>query len=95
VVRCSLGLGSPGLFYLVLHQARALHRAAVPGCRTADGHLLARSLFDPDIKGRRASIHTMMAIGYVLVIGFASLPSLYPSFAGNLPKNFRWRPRSV
>src|SRR6476661_7538984 len=47
-----------------------------------------RSLFDPDIKGRRASIHTMMAIGYVLAIGFASLPWLYPSFARELTKEF-------
>jgi 4-amino-4-deoxy-L-arabinose transferase-like glycosyltransferase len=47
-----------------------------------------RSLHHPDLKGRRASIHTMMAIGYVLAIGFASLPSLYPSFAGKLTKEF-------
>ena len=47
-----------------------------------------RSLFEPDMKGRRASIHTMMAIGYLLAIGFASLPSLYPSFAGKLTKEF-------
>ena len=47
-----------------------------------------RSLVDPHIKGRRASIHTMMAIGYLLAIGFASLPSLYPSFAGKLIKEF-------
>jgi hypothetical protein len=47
-----------------------------------------RSLFDLDLKGRRASIHTMMAIGYVLAIGFASLPSLYPSLASKLVKEF-------
>jgi 4-amino-4-deoxy-L-arabinose transferase-like glycosyltransferase len=47
-----------------------------------------RSLFDQDMKGRRASIHTMMAIGYLLAIGFASLPWLYPSFAGKLTKEF-------
>lgn len=47
-----------------------------------------RSLFEPALKGRRASIHTMMAIGYLLAIGFASLPSLYPSFAGKLTKEF-------
>lgn len=47
-----------------------------------------RSLFNPDLKGRRASIHTMMAIGYVLAIGFASLPSLYPSLASKLVKEF-------
>jgi 4-amino-4-deoxy-L-arabinose transferase-like glycosyltransferase len=47
-----------------------------------------RSLVEPDVRGRRASIHTMMAIGYLLAIGFASLPSLYPSFAGKLTKEF-------
>jgi 4-amino-4-deoxy-L-arabinose transferase-like glycosyltransferase len=47
-----------------------------------------RSLFEMDIAGRRASIHTMMAIGYLLAIAFASLPSLYPSFAGTLTKEF-------
>jgi hypothetical protein len=30
----------------------------------------------------------MMAIGYLLAIAFASLPSLYPSFAGTLTKEF-------
>jgi hypothetical protein len=30
----------------------------------------------------------MMVIGYLLAIGFASLPSLYPSFAGKLTKEF-------
>jgi len=47
-----------------------------------------RSLLDPNLKGRRAAIHTMMAIGYVLAIAFGSLPSLYPSFAGKLIKEF-------
>jgi 4-amino-4-deoxy-L-arabinose transferase-like glycosyltransferase len=46
-----------------------------------------RSLVD-DVKGRQASIHTMMAIGYLLAILFASLPSLYPSFSGQLTKEF-------
>ncbi|HKW85501.1 MAG TPA: hypothetical protein VJM82_00365, partial [Nitrospiraceae bacterium] len=39
-------------------------------------------------KGIRASIHTMMAIGCLLAIGLASLPSLYLSFAGRLTKEF-------
>jgi 4-amino-4-deoxy-L-arabinose transferase-like glycosyltransferase len=47
-----------------------------------------RSLHDPDLKGRGAAVHTMMALGYGLAIGFASLPSLYPSFAGKLLKEF-------
>jgi hypothetical protein len=45
-------------------------------------------LHDHDLKGRGAAIHTMMALGYALAIGFASLPSLYPSFAGKLLKEF-------
>ncbi len=47
-----------------------------------------RSLHDVQTRGRRASIHTMMVMGYALAIGFASLPSLYPSFAGRLTKEF-------
>jgi 4-amino-4-deoxy-L-arabinose transferase-like glycosyltransferase len=47
-----------------------------------------RSLHDVRMAGRRASIHTMMILGYGLAIGFASLPSLYPSFAGRLQKEF-------
>lgn len=47
-----------------------------------------RSLHNVQTKGRRASIHTMMIMGCLLAIGFASLPSLYPSFAGRLVKEF-------
>lgn len=47
-----------------------------------------RSLLHPETKGIRASIHTLMAIGYFLAIGLASLPSLYHSFAGTLVKEF-------
>jgi 4-amino-4-deoxy-L-arabinose transferase-like glycosyltransferase len=47
-----------------------------------------RSLLNAELPGRRASIHTMMAVGYLLALGFASLPSLYPSFAGKLTKEF-------
>jgi hypothetical protein len=36
----------------------------------------------------RAAIHTMAGIGYLLAIGLAALPSLYPSFAGKLTKEF-------
>jgi 4-amino-4-deoxy-L-arabinose transferase-like glycosyltransferase len=47
-----------------------------------------RSLEDHQTIGRRASIHTMMIMGYLLAVGLASLPSLYPSFAGRLAKEF-------
>jgi 4-amino-4-deoxy-L-arabinose transferase-like glycosyltransferase len=47
-----------------------------------------RGLNEPSTRGIRASIHTVMALGYLLAIGFAALPSLYPSFAGKLTKEF-------
>lgn len=47
-----------------------------------------RGLFEPSTRGIRASIHTVMGIGYLLAIGFAALPSLYPSLSGKLTKEF-------
>jgi len=47
-----------------------------------------RGLLNPETRGVRAAIHTMAGIGYLLAIGLASLPSLYPSFAGKLTKEF-------
>lgn len=52
-----------------------------------------RGLLDPDTRGLRASIHTAMGIGYLLAIGFASLPSIYPSIAGKLTKEFPLAPQ--
>jgi len=48
----------------------------------------SRGLSDPTLKGSRAAIHTTMALGYLLAVAFAALPSLYPSFAGKLVKEF-------
>ncbi len=48
----------------------------------------SRGLQEPALKGSRAAIHTTMALGYLLAIGFAALPSVYPSFAGKLVKEF-------
>ena len=45
-------------------------------------------LVNPETKIMRAAIHTMAGIGYLLAIGLAALPSLYPSFAGKLTKEF-------
>ncbi|HEY6084996.1 MAG TPA: glycosyltransferase family 39 protein [Nitrospira sp.] len=47
-----------------------------------------RSLTEPAAREIRASIHTMMALGYLLAIGFAAVPSLYPSIAVKLTKEF-------
>ncbi|HEU4686310.1 MAG TPA: glycosyltransferase family 39 protein [Nitrospira sp.] len=51
-----------------------------------------RSLVDPVTKRVRASIHTVMVLGYLLAIGFAVLPSIYPSIAGKLVKEFPLAP---
>lgn len=78
------------LVFFTLSSTRLAHYIAplFPAAALLTATYWHRSLFDPEIKGRRASIHTMMAIGYVLAIGFASLPWLYPSFAGKLTKEF-------
>jgi len=47
-----------------------------------------RGLNEPSTRGIRAAIHTVMGLGYLLAIAFAALPSLYPSFAGKLTKEF-------
>ena len=47
-----------------------------------------KSLLNPSTRGVRAAVHTMAGIGYLLAIGLASVPSLYPSFAGKLTKEF-------
>ena len=78
------------LVFFTLSSTRLAHYIAplFPAAALLTASYWHRSLFNPEMKGRRASIHTMMAIGYVLAIGFASLPSLYPSFAGKLTKEF-------
>ena len=48
----------------------------------------SRALADPDTKGIRGSIHAMTAVGYLLAIGLACLPTLYIKFAGKLVKEF-------
>ena len=47
-----------------------------------------RGLLNPETWSVRAAIHTMAGIGYLLAIALAALPSLYPSFAGKLTKEF-------
>ena len=59
-----------------------------PGAAILTACFWSRGLEDSATRGVRASIHTVMAIGYLLAIGFAALPSLYPSIAGKLTKEF-------
>ena len=78
------------LVFFTLSSTRLAHYIGplFPAAALLTASYWQRSLLDAHLRGRRASIHTMMAIGYVLAIGFASLPSLYPSFAGKLTKEF-------
>ncbi|NWF72626.1 MAG: glycosyltransferase family 39 protein [Nitrospirae bacterium] len=48
----------------------------------------SRCLQDPTTKGIRGSIHLMMGVGYLLAIAFASLPTLYATYASKLVKEF-------
>lgn len=84
-----------GVFvFFTLSSTRLAHYIAplFPAASLLTASYWHRSLLDSNLKGRRASIHMMMAIGYALVVGFASLPSLYPSFAGKLTKEFPLAP---
>ncbi len=45
-------------------------------------------LKDPLTKGIRGSIRAMMGLGYLLALGFASLPTLYDKFSSKLVKEF-------
>ena len=78
------------LIFFTLSSTRLAHYIAplFPAAALLTASYWHHSMFNQEMKGRRASIHTMMAIGYLLAIGFASLPSLYPSFAGKLAKEF-------
>src|SRR5262245_24844278 len=48
----------------------------------------SRCLQDSATKGIRVSIHLMMGVGYLLAIAFASLPTLYSTYASNLVREF-------
>jgi len=48
----------------------------------------SRCLHDPRTKGIRASIHLMMGVGYLLAIGFATLPTLYTTYASKMVREF-------
>src|SRR5262245_4500802 len=63
-----------GVFlFFTLSSTRLAHYIAplFPAAALLTASYWHRSLFESDLKGRRASIHTMMAIGYVLAIAFA------------------------
>lgn len=48
----------------------------------------SQCLRDPLTKGIRGSIHAVMGLGYLLALGFASLPTLYDKFSGKMVKEF-------
>jgi 4-amino-4-deoxy-L-arabinose transferase-like glycosyltransferase len=48
----------------------------------------SRCQSDPTTPGTRASIHITTGLGYLLAIGFASLPMLYAKFSSKIVKEF-------
>ncbi len=59
-----------------------------PGAALLTACYWSRCLSDPTTNGSRAAIHLTMGLGYLLAVGVAALPSLYPSFSGKLLKEF-------
>jgi len=76
------------IFYRVFNQTAALYRAVVSSRIGVGGVVLGAALKDPSTAGIRGSIHAVTGVGYLLAIGFASLPWLYGKFAGKLVKEF-------
>jgi 4-amino-4-deoxy-L-arabinose transferase-like glycosyltransferase len=80
-----------GIFvFFTLSSTRLPHYIGplIPGAAILTACYWQRGLNEPLTREIRASIHTVMGLGYLLAIGFAALPSLYPSFAGKLTKEF-------
>lgn len=48
----------------------------------------SRGLQDPTTRGIRGSVHLMMGLGFLLAIGFASLPTLYTTYASKMVREF-------
>ncbi|MGQ0667466.1 MAG: ArnT family glycosyltransferase [Nitrospiraceae bacterium] len=48
----------------------------------------SQALTDPSTRGIRGSIHAMTGVGYLLAIGFASVPTVYGKFSGKMVKEF-------
>jgi 4-amino-4-deoxy-L-arabinose transferase-like glycosyltransferase len=59
-----------------------------PACALLAALYWAQCLKDSSTNGLRGSIHFMMGIGYLLAIGFASLPTLFAKFSGKMVKEF-------
>ncbi|HWF59325.1 MAG TPA: glycosyltransferase family 39 protein [Nitrospira sp.] len=85
------GLWIVGVFiFFTLSSTRLPHYIGplFPACALLAALYWAQGLKDPSTKGLRGSIHFMMGIGYLVAIGFASLPSLYHKFSGKMTKEF-------
>lgn len=85
------GLWMVGVFvFFTLSSTRLPHYIGplFPACAILAALYWARALNDPSIKGLRGSIHSMMGIGYLIAIGFASAPSLFAKFSSKMVNEF-------
>lgn len=85
------GLWIVGVFiFFSLSSTRLPHYIGplFPACALLAALFWAQGLKDSSTRGLRGSIHFMMAIGYLLAIGFASAPSLFIKFSGKMVKEF-------
>jgi 4-amino-4-deoxy-L-arabinose transferase-like glycosyltransferase len=85
------GLWIVGVFiFFSLSSTRLPHYIGplFPACAVLAALYWAQCLKDSSTNGLRGSIHFMMGIGYLLAIGFASLPTLFAKFSGKMLKEF-------
>lgn len=85
------GLWIVGVFiFFTLSSTRLPHYIGplFPACALLAALYWAQGLKNSSTTGLRGSIRFMMGIGYLLAIGFASMPSLYHKFSGKMVKEF-------
>lgn len=85
------GLWVVGVFvFFTLSSTRLPHYIGplFPAASLLAASFWSQALQEPSTRGIRASIHAMTGIGYLLAIGFASIPTFYTRFSGKMVKEF-------
>ncbi|MET0514006.1 MAG: glycosyltransferase family 39 protein [Nitrospiraceae bacterium] len=79
-----------GLVFFSLSSTRLPHYIAplFPAAAILTASFWYRCVSEVTVPGERAAIHIMTALGYVLALAFACLPSLYAQFVLKLVKEF-------
>ncbi len=76
--------------FFTISSTRLQHYIAplFPGAALLTAAYWHRGLLDSTTKGLRASIHTMMGLGFLLALGFSSVPWIYSKFIDKMLREF-------